>query len=87
MEYVKSEPHVEVLARWLNKQPIYVQLMVQAFGVTFGDDYAQVYMIVNKLMTKYNNNVNAAIGDGSTTGPAKRPTPMAAWSLKQQLIH
>ena len=56
MEYVKSEPHVEVLGRWLNKQPIHVQLMVQAFGVTFGDDYAQVYMIVNKLMTNYNNN-------------------------------
>ena len=86
MEYVKSEPHVEVLGRWLNKQPIHVQLMVQAFGVTFGDDYAQVYMIVNKLMTNYNNNVNAAIGDGSTTGPAKRPAPMSAWVLKQQLI-
>ena len=31
MEYVKSEPHVEVLARWLNKQPIYVQLIQKRF--------------------------------------------------------
>ena len=77
-------------SRSFSKQNIIQQFFVQMWGVTMGDDYAEVYMIVNNVLDDYRKSSaeQLTIGDGSTTTPASvsQSPPMPAWLLKQEVI-